>query len=334
MGIGFWKPHPRKALTLEYKLQNKRMSPTPPKRVWLLMGVSLVKAWSSLSSSSLSPQSEVVEVIMSLGGPSMEEGTDSMKRSKRLFWVGAGAAYGLIYAAPMISWYDWRSAKGWRWFDDGREWKQVDKVGHTWTTYQLSRIGYVSAQAAGYPSRQALWIGAALAWSYQATIEIADGFFPKWGASLWDLAGNTAGSLLFLLRERVLERTNWDIELKFSFHWTSYAAQRPEVLGRGLSQILKDYNGQTYWLCVYRKRWPVGLALGYGASGLLGGYGEVPWPEIAARERRRWIVSVEPYWPFWIRRPQGGLIWLTSIKLPLPALLYEARKVTLVGVYF
>jgi hypothetical protein len=88
----------------------------------------------------------------------------------------------------MLTWYDWHSARGWRWFDDGAEWKQVDKVGHAWTTFQLSRIAYLSAQKAGYPPQKALWMAAALAWSYQTTIEVSDGFFPKWGllpGTLW-----------------------------------------------------------------------------------------------------------------------------------------------------
>jgi hypothetical protein len=38
---------------------------------------------------------------------------------------------------------------------------------------------------------------------------------------------------------------------KFSFHTTQYAQYRPNVLGSSLAeQILKDYNGQTYWLSV------------------------------------------------------------------------------------
>jgi hypothetical protein len=81
----------------------------------------------------------------------------------------------------MLTWYDWHSARGWRWFDDGAEWKQVDKVGHAWTTFQLSRIAHLSAQKAGYPPQKALWMAAALAWSYQATIEVSDGFFPEVG---------------------------------------------------------------------------------------------------------------------------------------------------------
>ena len=61
---------------------------------------------------------------------------------------------------------------------------------------------------------------------------------------------------------------------KFSFHTTQYANQRPDKLGNSLNeQILKDYNGQTYWLTyspIKKKKW-IGLALGYSASGMVGG---------------------------------------------------------------
>ena len=41
------------------------------------------------------------------------------------------------------------------------------------------------------------------------------------------------------------------IKPKFSFTPTSFAQERPNVLGNGLhEEILKDYNGQTYWLSV------------------------------------------------------------------------------------
>jgi len=65
---------------------------------------------------------------------------------------------------------------------------------------------------------------------------------------------------------------------KFSFHTTPYASARPEVLGSSLSeQILKDYNGQTYWLSAnihsFAKssvipKW-LNLAFGYGAEGMI-----------------------------------------------------------------
>ena len=71
------------------------------------------------------------------------------------------------------------------------------------------------------------------------------------------------------------------ILLKYSFHTTSLAKQRPNKLGDGFfEEFLKDYNGQTYWLSAniwsFHKqgkfpKW-LNIALGYGAEGML--YGE------------------------------------------------------------
>ena len=68
---------------------------------------------------------------------------------------------------------------------------------------------------------------------------------------------------------------------KFSFHTTPYASARPEVLGSTITeQILKDYNGQTYWLSAnihsFAKtskfpKW-LNVAIGYGAEGMITGY--------------------------------------------------------------
>ena len=71
-----------------------------------------------------------------------------------------------------------------------------------------------------------------------------------------------------------------NLNLKISYHQTSYAQYNPDLLGKHLSeQILKDYNGQTYWLSVSPfsfirsdKKLPKWLALsfGYGADGMIG----------------------------------------------------------------
>jgi hypothetical protein len=70
---------------------------------------------------------------------------------------------------------------------------------------------------------------------------------------------------------------------KFSFHTTPYASARPTVLGSSATeQILKDYNGQTYWLSVnlhsFSKdskipKW-ANVAFGYGAEGMITGNDE------------------------------------------------------------
>jgi hypothetical protein len=57
------------------------------------------------------------------------------------------------------------------------------------------------------------------------------------------------GTALFVSQELLWKEQR--ITPKFSFHTTQYAQYRPNVLGSSLAeQMLKDYNGQTYWLSV------------------------------------------------------------------------------------
>ncbi|MEN3041230.1 MAG: DUF2279 domain-containing protein [Bacteroidia bacterium] len=254
---------------------------------------------------------------------------DTSKRAG-LFWGGVAFSYGGVYAAPLVAWYDWRSAQGWRLFDDGPEWKQMDKLGHIWTTYHLSWIYRDWAVFCGYSPQIAQRLAPLLAWSFQTSIELVDGFFPKWGASPWDAISNAIGAGLFWLN---LRAQPWRIDLRFSFSPSPYAAQRPDALGRGAAQILKDYNGQTYWLVVLHEKFPIGIAIGHGARGLLGGYGREPLSVIRAREHRRWLLSVDPHWETFLRK-RWLLRIFVSIKTPLPALMYEKKALRVAWLYF
>ena len=91
---------------------------------------------------------------------------------------------------------------------------------------------------------------------------------------------------------------------KFSFQKSIYASQRPNVLGSTLTeQILKDYNGQTYWLSFNIKsfakeskipKW-INLALGYGADGMISGNGEIPdnYAGFQTTKKRQFYLSLD-----------------------------------------
>ncbi|MGQ9863859.1 MAG: DUF2279 domain-containing protein [Bacteroidia bacterium] len=246
--------------------------------------------------------------------------SDSLSR-KKLFY-GTVAAYAATYSGLALSWYDWKQVQGWRFFDDGAQWKQMDKLGHAWSAYQLARVYYELCRQAAYTDKQAtrraLWVSA----SFQNSIELWDGFFPSYGASVWDIVANTAGISLWYLDKKI---PAVNIELRFSFWPSPYAAQRPELLGRGISQILKDYNGQTYWLTLSRNPFPIALSLGYRASGLLGGYGKIPWEMLRAREKRHYYLSFDVNWRCFTPKKRFWryvLFCLEALKLPAPALEY------------
>jgi hypothetical protein len=70
--------------------------------------------------------------------------------------------------------------------------------------------------------------------------------------------------------------------MKYSFHSSPYAQYNPDLLGSTtLQNMVKDYNGQTYWLSanisslgLQHTRIPkwLNIAVGYGAEGMTGAF--------------------------------------------------------------
>lgn len=192
--------------------------------------------------------------------------------------VGYGAAgYGLYTA-----WYKDYPQSKFHFFNDNKEWLQVDKVGHMYSAYIESKGSMEVWRWAGLPRKQRIWIGGLSGFAYQTVIETLDGFSADWGWSWGDVAANTLGSGLLISQELLWNEQR--IDLKFSFHKVNYTepvlhARADSLYGKSfLSRMLKDYNGQTYWLSANLKSffpksklpaW-LNIAVGYGADGMYG----------------------------------------------------------------
>lgn len=187
------------------------------------------------------------------------------------------------YAATMVGlnhlWYSKDTRTGFHFFNDNNEWKQIDKVGHFYTAFHLSRTAASALQWCGTKEKKvALW-SASVGFMMILSVEVFDGFSAAYGASTGDLIANTSGILFY-----TGQHLAWDevrIMPKLSAHYTRYAALRPNTLGSNLPErILKDYNGQTYWLSanIYsffkQSRIPkwLNVSVGYGAEGMLFGH--------------------------------------------------------------
>lgn len=175
-------------------------------------------------------------------------------------------------------WYADYPKSNFHFINDNNEWLQMDKMGHAFSSYQLGRFSKEALQWSGVSKKNQLIYGSTLGFAFLSAVEVLDGYSSNWGASLGDVVANASGTALYVSQELL-----WDeqrIIPKFSFHTTPYAPVRPNVLGRSLQeQILKDYNGQTYWLsinmysfCKESKipKW-LNLAFGYGAEGMITG---------------------------------------------------------------
>ena len=215
-----------------------------------------------------------------------------------------------LYAGSLVGlnalWYKDYPRSAFHTFNDNDEWLQMDKVGHLTTSYYISRIGVGLYKWTGMKRKKAIWLGGALGFVYQSTIEVLDGFSSEWGFSYGDLAANTAGSLMCVVQELA-----WDeqrITLKYSFVQSEYASYRPNILGNNFTEnLLKDYNGQTYWLSVNLSsflkkdnRFPkwLNLAAGYGADGMTGGKFNPPFIDASGKQiyferKRQYYLSLD-----------------------------------------
>jgi uncharacterized protein YfiM (DUF2279 family) len=175
-------------------------------------------------------------------------------------------------------WYADYPRSDFHFINDNAEWLQMDKVGHVFSSYHLGSLGANSLKWAGASRKSQLIYGSTLGLGFLTVVEIFDGYSANWGASLGDVAANVGGTALYVSQELLWKEQR--IVPKFSFHTTPYASARPNVLGSTFpEQILKDYNGQTYWLSAnihsfakksFVPKW-LNIAFGYGAEGMITG---------------------------------------------------------------
>lgn len=230
------------------------------------------------------------------------EPADSLDKTR--FWVAAGGGAALYSASAIGLWQIWYKdydLTGFHTFNDIGEWEQMDKIGHSFTTYLESSLIYQGARWTGLGPRPALWTGIGAAMLLQSTIEVMDGFSAKWGFSWSDMGANALGAGLFAGQELLWGEQR--LVMKVSNSRPAYPVtpvfsptgggpsitpreRAYELFGVSFAEaFLKDYNGMTLWLSVNPSaflgtgasfpRW-LNLAVGYGAenmySGIPGGW--------------------------------------------------------------
>jgi len=256
-------------------------------------------------------------------------------KSNRLKAVVIGSS--VAYTGSMIAlnsiWYSQYDKQSFHFFNDAHEWKQMDKVGHFYSAFQLSHVSSRMFQWSGVSKKKSNLAGTLTSFAVMSSIEILDGFSAGYGASASDLVANGVGTGFYLGQQLIWNEVR--IYPKFSFHRTSYAQQRPAALGHGvLEEIIKDYNGQTYWLSVDVDRflqfpkW-LNISVGYGAEGML-----------YAHDADNISQNIVPYRQYFIgidfdltsiksrSKLVNSLIFVANmIKLPAPALEISQGKV-------
>jgi hypothetical protein len=279
--------------------------------------------------------------IVSMG----ETLTDSVqrpvnKRGLRIFTITSAAVYGGGLVGLNQLWYANSEKQSFRFFNDNAEWKQVDKIGHLYSSFYLSYgTSRILHQFNVSPTRSDV-IGAIAGFALLVPIEVFDGFSDDYGASAGDLVADGAGALFFLGQKKLWSEVR--IKPRFSFHTTRFSATRPEVLGDGSERILKDYNGQTYWLSfdidkfVKFPRW-LNVAVGYGAERMVYARDEQHAPNGLDRPYRQLYFSLDPDLSSIRTRSRGVrtiLFFLDMIKIPSPALEISRGKLEFHALYF
>ena len=264
------------------------------------------------------------------------------KRKKLVNRLTLGG-YALSAAYLGLVWYAQEDLTHFHFFDDSREWQQMDKVGHAFGGYHASRWMIDLYKWSGEPKEKALYKGAAVGFLAMTSIEVLDGFGEKWGASWSDVGANAFGTGLAVLNQAVWNENR--LQLKVSYRTSSYARDpaNQDILGRNFTEwFLKDYNGQTLWLSIrvhsflpegsFKESYPrwLNLAVGYGAEGMIGGYGQEEWEIIQQREFRQAYLSLDldlsniPVKNGFLR---SVFSVVNMIRIPLPAIQFDRNGV-------
>ncbi len=237
-------------------------------------------------------------------------------------------------------WYKKFPKSRFHFINDNREWLQVDKIGHATTAYNLAAIHHDLMRWSGVKPGPAITTSALSALAYMSIIEIMDGFSKDWGFSKGDMLANISGAALFAAQQHFWGEQR--IGMKFSTRLTSYARHNPALLGTNTaSRLMKDYNGQTYWLSFNirsflpdHSKFPTwtNLAVGYGAEGMTGA------TKNPSALHEKVLPSFDRYRQFYIAADadlfrmktgdavQAPLYMLQFLKVPSPAIEYNSKR--------
>lgn len=275
----------------------------------------------------------------------------------------AGTLSAAGYAGSLVmlneTWYKNYPKSSFHTFNDAKEWLQVDKVGHAWTAYNTSRAATALWKWAGFRNEsydKAVMIGSLSGFTYLTVIEVLDAHSANWGWSWPDMGANFVGTALFAGQEWLWRDQR--IQFKFSAHRKQYPAdlraRANNLYGGSLPErLLKDYNGQTYWLSAnLRSFFPqskipswISISLGYGAEGMFGGFenkafddnGNLIFDRPDIQRYRQWYLAPDidlTKLKTNSRFVRTMLTVLNSIKVPAPALELSKGKLKLKALVF
>lgn len=267
-------------------------------------------------------------IILSISITYGQQG-DSLLRQKRLkpFIIASSATYAVTLVGLNQLWYADFERESFHFFNDNSEWQQMDKMGHFYSAFHISKFGHRAFRWTGLEEQKAIFWGSIISVIALTPIEIFDGFSSEYGASYGDVIANTTGSLLFFGQQKLWGEIR--IHPKFSFNRSNFPSQRPELLGSNLvEEIIKDYNAHQYWFSIdlskFNDRIPkwLNIGIGYGATGM-----------VSSNNERNELMGLNPHRQYYLgidfdlneykskSKVVNTLIYLVNmIHLPAPTL--------------
>lgn len=219
-----------------------------------------------------------------------EDSTSNYRKNVSLVLGTEGALVGGIMTSLYKSWYSGSETGGFHFYNDNREWLQMDKAGHANACYNMGNLGYEALRLAGWDEKHSIIYGGTLGLAVMSVVEIFDGLSADWGFSWGDMSANLLGTGLFMAQQALWHEQR--IALKYSYHNSGcpkYNVSNPLTMERDfimgedwLDRLYEDYSGVTIWMSFDVKsllmkkdsRYPswLGWAIGYGAEGMTGEY--------------------------------------------------------------
>ncbi len=319
--------------------------------------LSLIAAQPAAAQAKAAPEADTIRPLSRWSASPLAREYPYSKKRVKLVTIGNIAGYSTAMIGLYAAWYSKYPQTNFHFFNDSREWLQVDKVGHMYSAYAESYGSMEMWRWTGVSRKKRIWIGGLSGAAYQTVIETLDGFSKGWGWSWADFGANILGSGALIAQELA-----WDeqrIRLKFSFHRKRYgdaelSARANTIFGKKETErFIKDYNGQTYWLSLNLKSffpksnlppW-LSIAVGYGAEGLLGGTeniarndnGDIIFNRTDVKRYRQWYLAPDIDLTR-IKTKKKGIRFLLGVlnivKFPAPSLEYSNGRLRLNAISF
>ncbi len=212
--------------------------------------------------------------------------------------LGLTGGYAGLYLYFRHAW--WSGTPAPKWFvenDWDREERDVDKFGHLFGGYQLTRLTSELLQAGCVPPSRAIAWAALYAFAFQFQIEEWDGTQQLYGFAPSDLIADAAGALFAVAQQHA--KALQYIKPVWSYRPTE-AYRRRNLPGHGgQPRATTDYSGQTYWFSTdvhgllpdgAKPFWPsfIRLSPGYSITDYVD-----PITGGALRAKRKIVVSLD-----------------------------------------